>query len=246
VSSLKGHPEIKVFKAPEIYPIFGYDLSSADGRIDWRTYEKEQGQRSRKARFIYARAAGWSGPDKTFEDRWAHAAALGLDRGAYIKFDFCATPDAQLEQLKKLAPPDPAMLPVSIELVTPEPSTSAAQTICWNRLTPAGAKDAILQLAQSIEAAYGKTPILAGNRYNLGLLADDRSDRFMLWLYAYGSQAGALRVSGRNPWTLWQYSGAVTVQGIGPETTAEVFFGSEQQYQDFKAGRGNIGLQAVQ
>lgn len=240
VSSVKGHPEIKVFKPPELYPTRGFDLSAADGAVDMA-----QVGRSEHPKFMYARAIGWSGPDRSFDSRWAAYAGQGVDRGAYLKYDFCRTPAQQLQTFSKVLPPDPSNLPPAIELVTPEQNLDPGEFACWKSSGPENAKRSILQLASIIETAYGKRPLLAGNSYNLGVLTDDRSDRYMLWLHAYGKQTGSMTLKGRNPWTLWQYSGSLDVRGVGPATTGDVFFGTAEQYKAFKLGTANVGLQAT-
>lgn len=246
ISSLVGHPDIKIFKPPAIYPIKGYDLSSADGKVDWAAFA--QGP---KPRFLYARALGWAGPDKTFADRWSHAATLGIDRGAYLKFNFCLSAEDQLGLFLRQAPAQADALPVGIELVTPtaDQAQGPAQLACYQHLGVALAQAGILKLAQAIEASTGKTPMLLGNTYNLSVLTDARSDRYMLWLDAYGSQSAIgdrLKLRGRNPWTMWQYSGTLDVAGVGKKTTGEVFFGTPAQYEAFRGARTNIALAAVQ
>ncbi|MEV8518977.1 GH25 family lysozyme [Dyella marensis] len=245
VSSIKGHPDIKIFKPPVIYPIKGYDLSSADGRIDWNAFA-----RSPRPNFIYARALGWAGPDPTFADRWSHVKGLGIDRGAYIKFNFCLSVQDQLDQFQRLVEADPDMLPVGIELVTPsvDQSQGARQLACYQQLGAAQARERILQLAQGIKLQSRKTPILLGNSYNLSVLTDERSETYMIWLNAYGPHnaiSSKLKLRGRNPWTMWQYSGTLPVPGIGAQTTGEVFFGTPLQYEAFRRGEGNVGLEAA-
>ena len=245
VSSIKGHPDIKIFKPPVIYPIKGYDLSSADGRIDWNAFA-----RSPRPHFIYARAMGWAGPDPTFADRWSHAKALGIDRGAYLKFNFCLPVQDQLAQFQRQVGADADMLPVGIELVTPtaDQSLGAGQLACYRQIGAAQARGRILQLARGIGQQSGKTPILLGNSYNLSVLTDERAEPYMIWLNAYGPQnaiSGKLKLRGRNPWTMWQYSGTLSVPGIGDQTTGEVFFGTPRQYEAFRRGEGNVALEAA-
>jgi len=225
VSSIVGRPDIKIFKAPDIYPMQGYDFSSADGKIDWQAFAEMP-----RPSFIYARAIGWGGPDTTFPERWSHIKALGIDRGAYVKFDFCRSPVAQLAQLSRIVPVDREALPVAIEVVNPEGEDSH-QLACLNAAGLESAKAAILKFASDLRTHYGKTPLLYGNRNNLSTFVDERSDEFMIWLGSYGASGTQLR--GRNPWTLWQYSGTLNVKGVGPNTTGEVFFGTSEQYDLF-------------
>ena len=44
---------------------------------------------------------------------------------------------------------------------------------------------------------------------------------------------------------MWQYSGTLPVPGIGAQTTGEVFFGTPLQYEAFRRGEGNVGLEAA-
>jgi GH25 family lysozyme M1 (1,4-beta-N-acetylmuramidase) len=251
VSSIPGRPDIKIFKAPEIYPIHGYDLSSAEGKIEWTEFENSFAE-LREPRFIYARALQWSGPDATFTNRWLNVKALntkrmnagklGLDYGAYVKYDFCSSPSDQMAKISEIVPIDSNSLPLAIELVHPY-REDKRQLICLNAMGVEKAKLNILELATNVHMHFGKIPLLYGNRNNLATLTDERSDKFMVWLGSYGAKGIQLR--GRNPWTLWQYSGTLNVKGFGPKTTGEVFFGTEEQYQHFKNGQSNIGLNAV-
>jgi lysozyme len=242
ISSIVGRPDIKVFKAPEIYPVKGYDFSAAEGSIDWKAFSLA----NPRPTFIYARALGWRGPDKTFADRWGHAKSLGFDYGAYLKFDFCRTPDSQLKSLSAIVPVDPSALPLGIELVTPT-KADPKQLVCYKKLGVAGAQGKILEFAAVARERFGKTPLFYGNRYNLSVLIDDRSNGYMIWLGAYSAGKGrsALELSGSNPWTLWQYSGSLKVPGVGEQSTGEVFFGTRAQYAEFKQGKVNVARAAV-
>ena len=246
ISSLKGRPDIKIFKPPGIYPIKGYDLSSADGKIDWAKFAQ-----SLRPHFLYSRALGWAGPDKTFADHWVHAAELGIDRGAYAKFNFCLSAEEQLDLLLGVIPDNAEALPVGIELVIPtiDQTRGRTQLACYQRIGVEQARDRILELAEAINTKWGKTPLLLGNSFNLSVLTDARSDRFMIWLNAYGPQnsiGDRFKLRGRNPWSMWQYSGTLQVAGIGKKTTGEVFFGTAEQYQSFRRAGQNVALAAVQ
>ncbi|MGU3317454.1 GH25 family lysozyme [Sphingomonas sp. M6A6_1c] len=246
VSSIKGRPDIKIFKPPVVYPFKGYDLSAADGSIDWRAFAK-----STLPQFIYARAVGWAGPDKSFSDHWTHAKALGIDRGAYLKFDFCRSTADQLNRLREVGGGDIDALPVAIELVTPtaDQPQGTVQLACYKTMGIAGAQNAILDLAKAVATATLKVPLFKGNSYNLSILTDDRAQPYMIWLDAYGAPetlAERLKLRGRNPWTLWQYSHGLSVAGAGARTTGEVFFGTAAQYARFRRADVNVALAAVE
>ncbi|MDR5766154.1 MULTISPECIES: GH25 family lysozyme [unclassified Caballeronia] len=238
LSSIIGRPDIKIFKAPDVYPIQGYDFSSREGTIDWNVFATTP-----RPRFIYARAAGWKGLDPTFNERWSHAKSLKIDYGAYVKYDFCRSVDEQMARLSKVVPVDEQALPMAVEIVHPK-GEDYRQLACLNAVGLSKAKVSILRFADAVHERYGKLPLLYGNRNNLSTLIDRRSDKFMIWLGSYG--ASGIQLRGRNPWTLWQFSGTLEVKGVGPNTTAEVFFGTEDQYKLFKAGKTNVALKAVE
>jgi GH25 family lysozyme M1 (1,4-beta-N-acetylmuramidase) len=52
-------------------------------------------------------------------------------------------------------------------------------------------------------------------------------------------------LKGENPWTLWQFTSAKTVAGIGDDVAETVFFGTREQYAGFKSGRSNAGRSAA-
>jgi lysozyme len=237
VSSIAGRPDIKIFKAPDIYPVKGYDFSSMDGAINWTAFAGME-----RPNFIYVRAVGWSGVDLTFSDRWMHIKKLGIDHGFYLKYDFCRSPASQMDRLTSIVHADQESLPAAIEIVDPQ-GEDKAQLNCLKFTGLQSAKSGILHLASALRKYYGKTPLLYGNRNNLGKFLDRRSDEYMIWLGSWGRDGTQLR--GRNPWTLWQYSGTLNVKGVGPKTTGNVFFGTLEQYKMFKEGKSNVAFKAV-
>jgi lysozyme len=242
ISSLPNRPDIKVFKQPNVYPIHGYDFSSVDGTIDWPKFVS-----ATSPRFAYVRASGWRGPDGTFEERWAALGRFGIDRGAYLKYNFCKNTGEQVSDVKvALASALEAALPVAVELVMPDEDQDKSQGVhqlpCYRQQGPSRTRDNIFTFLRDLQEVTGKVPVIYGNRSNLALLTDDRFDRFMLWLAAFGQTGNQLR--GSNPWTLWQYSGTEVVPGVGDRTTTEVFFGTEDQYQLFRSGKTNAALAA--
>lgn len=248
-SGVDGRPDLKVFKAPIQYPVKGYDFSSANNYIDWKEFGAHYAPR-----FAYVRVSAWAGLDTSFDDRWTNLRALHVDRGAFLKFDFCSAPAAQLKALAWVEALPTAELPLAIQLVTPtndvkDPAYNLKQLKCYTDMGREAAKTAIATLASGIQDQFHKVPLLYGNRYNLSQLTDVRDDRFMLWLSAYSPSGhpdeASLRLPGSNPWTIWQYTSALTLAGIGESNEGNVFFGTPTQYELFKAGRSNVALDAI-
>lgn len=237
ISAIPGHPEILVFKTPETYPIRGFDFSSAEGKIDWKKLNETS-----HPRFIYSRAVGWSGIDGSFDERWDGARSIGADHGAYAKFDFCLSVDAQIARLFETVRIERDALPVAIELVHPF-KKNLTQFNCLTSIGLYAARSSIIEFAMAIRKHYGKTPLLFGNRNDLSQLIDERSEKYMIWMGNY--DANGVKSQGRNPWTLWQYSGTLDIPGVGSNTTGDAFFGSEVQYAAFKHGEINVARDAA-
>lgn len=243
ISALPGHPNVLVFKAPEVYPIRGFDVSAAEGAIDWSAFGA-----ATHPRFIFAQALGWRGADPAYQERREGAQKVGADFGAYGKFDFCKSPNEQLELFRQTVRREDLALPVALELIDPrgldqKQKLIQGQTQCLEKVGVPAAQQAILQLANSLRESYGKTPLLFGNRSDLSTLIDNRSNEYMSWVAHY--DVHDVEKTGLSPWTLWQYSGKLDIAGIGPNTTGDAFFGTEKQYLKFKAGEGNVALIAA-
>jgi len=237
VSSVPGRPDIKIFKAPRIYPVKGQSHLARGSGTGQRVLD-----RGARPRFVYTRALGWSGPERGFAARWREAQARGIDRGAYITYDFCRSPAEQLARTAALVSVEPDALPIGIELVYPGVG-NRRQLGCLAEGTLATARTNILAFAALLQAHYGKVPLLYGNTENLATFLDARAETYMVWLGSYGTKTR--RLAGRNPWTLWQYASSVGRKG-GDRKTGEVFFGTEEQYLQFKEGKTNVALWAVQ
>ena len=252
VSSIKGHPEIKIFKLPAVYPIMGYDLSSTDGSIDIKSYVSKT-----NSKFIYLRLNGWAGFDHSFTGRWSSIKVLEVDRGAYVKYDFCKSPAQQLNsvpaRLAKAVLNDKAALPVGVLIFDPRSKRdfnyNSSQLACFKAKGLLKIQNDIVEFADWLELKTGKIPLLYGTAYSLKNLTDARSNKFMIWLASYSKNGvpsqSSLALMGNNPWTLWQYTGNGEVKGVGKYNTPEVFFGTPDQYKDFRRGISNVALTAV-
>jgi lysozyme len=107
-----------------------------------------------------------------------------------------------------------------------------------------------MNLATKLQQITGKVPLIFGNKYDLNGVLDHDFDRFMVWLKAYDSQGDpastGLRLKGANPWTLWQYTGSLQIDGIRIDKvrnklTGNLFFGTASQFELFRAGETNVG-----
>jgi|SRR5271166_2731383 len=117
---------------------------------------------------------------------------------------------------------------------------------CAAQLSIDKLRDRAFELAEQIQGHYGKVPVIYGTAAILARVLDERFNRYMIWLASYPrggvSHQEDLRLAGNNPWTLWQYTGTATVDGIGRNVELSVFFGNAEQFELFKDGKVNAAL----
>jgi GH25 family lysozyme M1 (1,4-beta-N-acetylmuramidase) len=246
VSSLPGRPDIKVFGAPEEYPIRGITISHLEGGVDWPKV-KETG-----ITFAYIRVGSSRGKDRTFNHHWNAAGKLGIDRGPYLVYSYCQSVEAQVEMVRSVVPTVDKFLPIAIQVEGYDfpGNANPTEVTCARSSSEEETTNKVLELAAALHDLYNQTPVIYGNRRVLARLArDPRFVNYMVWLSAYSKSgeptSSALQLSGSNPWTLWQYSVKQIVQGIGDRSDSNVFFGTPEQYNAFRNGIGNIAFEAV-
>jgi GH25 family lysozyme M1 (1,4-beta-N-acetylmuramidase) len=246
ISSLPGRPDIKVFGAPEEYPIRGITISYFEGGVDWPEVKKAG------ITFAYIRVGSSRGKDPTFKHHWHAAGEQGIDRGPYLVYSYCQPIKAQVEMVRSVVPTADSFLPIAIDVESYDfpGNTIPAEAACARAASEEETRNRVLDLAEALNDLYGQTPVIYANRRILARLArDPRFERYMVWLASYSKSgepaSSALKLSGSNPWTLWQYSVRAVVQGIGDRCDSNVFFGTPHQYNAFKAGVGNIAFEAA-
>lgn len=243
-SSVPGRPDLKVFSAREDYPIRGIDVTIHEGDIDWKRTRREH-----DIRFAYMRSSSWAGADASFAKHWADTKSAGFDRGAVHIFDYCLTAAQQDALVGRIVPNDDTSLPVAIVLEEARNDFNRREFKCYSKLSEAQIQATILQLAQRLQQRYGKVPLIRGNRSFLNQVLDARFHRYMVWLAVYRTSKAPdtvdLGLKGSNPWTIWQYTAAMSVKGIGDNVNGNVFFGGENEYTQFRNGARNVALDAA-
>ncbi len=244
-SSVPGRPDLKVFSAKEDYPIRGIDVTIHEGDIDWKRTRREHDMR-----FAYMRSSSWAGVDASFGKHWADTKSAGFDRGAAHIFDYCLTAQQQDALVGSIVPNDETSLPVAIVLEEARDNFNRREFKCYSKRSKAHIQAAILELGQRLQQRYGKVPLIRGNRSFLNQILDARFDRYMVWLAVYPTSKAPttvdLGLKGSNPWTMWQYTAAMSVKGIGDNVNGNVFFGGEGEYKQFRLGAKNVALAAAQ
>ena len=240
-SAVLYHPELKVFKRPESYPIRGVDLSWWNGAIP---FEKLAGKH--EIQFAYLKATeGADKKDPAFDDLLKGARGTGILTGAYHFFNFCDSPQSQFENISKTATGE-MDLPFAIAVEWRDGPPDPKQHDCARDAE--AVKSNLRQLLEDVTARYKKVPIIYAPPSAVGTLIDASFSSYPIWLADYHKVLGVRKptMRGRNPWTIWQFTDHATLPGLDKPVELSVFFGNEEQFSSFVKGEGNIGLSAAE
>lgn len=203
---------------PRQWPVFGVDVSSYQGDIQWPILA-EQG-----VDFAFIKATEGSGmQDRYFAQNWAGAQGAGIRVGAYHFFSYDSPGESQAENFIAQVPVTEGALPPVVDLefygsYLREPKE-------------AGEVVPILDtLLERLEAAYGVKPILYVTYRSYRLYVRDRYDDYPLWV---SSPMVAPLVT---DWSFWQYSHSAELAGYrGSEGRIDlnVFQGTRAEFEEF-------------
>jgi GH25 family lysozyme M1 (1,4-beta-N-acetylmuramidase) len=239
-SSIVSHPEIKLFNPPYTYPVQGVDISHYDGKINWPELAKKN-----SLRFAYMKATeGSSYIDPTFERNWQQSKEAGLIRGAYHVFSFCKSAADQFNLIKERVPKDQDALPIAIDVQWINGPAIRGEEKCNDIPT---VRRSLRHLEQMLRAEFRKTPIIHGFTSTFKDIIDEFNQN-AIWLQDYKktpNQTGP-SLSGKNPWSIWQFASNAVLPGINGHIDVNAFFGTEQQFQRFVASGENVALSTVE
>jgi lysozyme len=209
--------------------IQGIDVSRWQRDIDWARV------RAAGTRFAFIKATeGGDHLDPNFRDNWDAARAAGIPRGAYHFVFWCRPAQDQIRWFIRNVPRDPAALPPVLDVE-------------WNnhsrcpKTHPAKAKQKMREMLRAFEAHYGKKPIIYTdiNFHEDVLEGTTEFNDYPFWIRSTAARPEK-RYHNR-PWEFWQFTTTGRVPGIVGDVDRNAFFGSEQQFRDWMAGRYDIG-----
>ena len=181
--------------APKAWQVFGVDVSSYQGEVDWSTLA-EQG-----VVFAFCKATEGSGHvDPTFQQNWVNAQAAGVLVGAYHFFSYDSPGETQAENFIAQVPVTPGTLPpvVDVEFYGDKDKNPPAREDAWAILRP---------LLDRLEAHYGVKPILYATYRSYKLYLEGEFEDYPLWI------TRPILGPVDKPWTFWQYSHSARLEG---------------------------------
>jgi lysozyme len=203
LSSLTGREKTPLLAG---YSIHGIDVSSYQGRIDWKTVAEHE------VRFAFIKASeGVTLRDSRFRRNWKEARAAGIYRGAYHYFQPNYDGAKQANLFTRTVPLTAGDLPPVLDVEAPEFHDVAVMrrgVATWLRL---------------VERHYGVRPILYSNYSFYKRHLAGHFDDYPLWLAHYEVETPSLP---RNKWIIWQHSDEAYVPGIRGTVDFNVFQGN--------------------
>lgn len=203
--------------AAEPYPIQGFDASHHQGNIKWKEISTKQYQ------FVYLKATeGGDYRDDKFQDYWLNAHEQGFNVGAYHFYRLCRKGDIQAQNFIATVPKKANSLPPVIDL--------EYEDQCIQRFTKEQLLKQIQVMHDRLQQHYGKQPIFytSKNFYNIILVGQFKQTP--IWIREYHQSP---ELKDQRPWTFWQQSNQGKIQGIDQTVDLNVFYGSQEQWNDF-------------
>lgn len=195
------------------YPIRGIDISHHQGRIRWNEVPKD-------VRFVYMKATeGSDWVDPEFLSNWKAAAQSGIRRGAYHYFRFSSSGREQAAHFLRTVPFDANALPPVVDLEFGGNETNPLSVEAFRR--------ELNDFLERIRLAMKTEPIIyTDNHFRDTYLADVPIHR--LWYQSF-----LFRPPSETTWIFNQYSERSHIRGIDGMVDADVFNGSEDDFNRF-------------
>lgn len=204
---------------PEQWEVFGVDVSSYQGEVDWPVLA-EQG-----VEFAFIKATeGSTLQDRQFRSNWEGAQAAGIRTGAYHFLSYDSPGETQAENFIDQVPVTPGALPpvVDIEFYGSYLENPPEKEHVHSILDP---------LLERLEEHYGVKPILyVTYRSYYRYLAGEGYGDYPIW----GSSLTVFPLLPR--WDFWQYSHTARLDGYtGSQQHIDlnIFRGSREQFDRF-------------
>lgn len=181
--------------APKSWQVFGVDVSSYQGKVDWSALA-DQG-----VVFAFCKATeGSTHVDPTFRQNWVNAQAAGVLVGAYHFFSYDSPGETQAENFISQVPGMGGILPPVVDIefygdkVKNPPSKEETMTI-------------LVPLLTMLEDHYGVKPILYATYRSYKLYLEGELEEYPLWI------TRPIFAPIDKPWTFWQYSHSARLKG---------------------------------
>lgn len=205
---------------PTRWEVWGVDVSSYQGEVDWQELRRQGVQ------FAFIKATEGSGSvDDYFQANWTNAQAAGVMCGAYHFFSYDSPGETQAENFIAQVPVTAGALPpvVDIEFYGDKAKAPPDKETVRGILTP---------LLERLEERYGQKPILYATYRTWRLYLQGEFEDYPLWM------TRPMFAPVDKNWDFWQYSHSARLSGYrGKEERIDlnVFRGSWEELKEMGA-----------
>lgn len=202
--------------APKSWQVFGVDVSSYQGEVDWSALA-DQG-----VLFAFCKATeGSTHVDPTFRQNWTNAQTAGVLVGAYHFFSYDSPGKTQAENFIAQVPAVAGTLPPVVDIEFYGDKVK-------NPLSKEETMAILMPLLTMLEEHYGVKPILYATYRSYKLYLEGELEGYPLWI------TRPIFAPIDKPWTFWQYSHSARLKGYkGKEDRIDlnVFCGSLEELE---------------
>ncbi|WP_423146616.1 glycoside hydrolase family 25 protein [Rubrolithibacter danxiaensis] len=222
ISDLGGNPNYRTYKSlnipiPSKYSIHGIDVSSYQGKIDWKKV-KEMREDELYIKFAFIKATeGLVHVDPYFQRNWREAPKAGIVCGAYHYFKPGKNGKWQAKFFLQNVKPEKGDLPLVVDIEE------------LKRVSPERMRKELSSFLNYIENKTAIKPIIYTNITFYKDYLQGHFDDHILWIAHYYKPE--LKTDKRTRWRFWQHSDMATIAGINHVVDMNVFNGDSVEFE---------------
>jgi len=230
-SDVKPHPGVESAKR---HPVQGIDISRWQGAIDW-------GQvKAAGTRFAFIKATeGGDHVDPAFQRNWQGARAAGIPTGAYHFVYWCRPAHEQAQWFVQHIPAasDALALPPILDV-----EWNGHSRTCPKKVSRETAIEKMRVMLRELEAHTGRRPIIYTDiPFHRDVIEGTAEfEGYPFWIRSTAARPEERYANRR--WEFWQFTTTGRVPGIRGDVDRNAFYGTEQEFQAWAAGRYDIAL----
>jgi lysozyme len=204
-------------KIPDKYSIHGIDVSSYQGKIDWKLVKSMKEDDVQISFAIIKASEGIASIDPYFQRNWREAAKAGIVCGAYHYFRPQKSGDWQAKFFLQTVNFEPGDLPPVVDI---EQLNGVSETKMRKELS---------DFLVNVEKKTKVKPIIYSGLVFYNDYLKGHFDEYPLWIAHY--HKAELRINASANWLLWQHSDRARITGINHVVDFNAFKGDSLAFQ---------------
>jgi lysozyme len=204
-------------KIPDKYSIHGIDVSSYQGKIDWKMVKSMKEDDVQISFAIIKASEGIASIDPYFQRNWREAAKAGIVCGAYHYFRPQKSGDWQAKFFLQTVNFEPGDLPPVVDIEQ------------LNGIAPEKMRKELSDFLVHVEKKTKVKPIIYSGLTFYNDYLKGYYDEYPLWIAHY--HKAELRINASANWLMWQHSDRARITGINHVVDFDAFKGDSLAFQ---------------